>query len=92
MHIDQITQLIHAHYPKTDITELIIDISPINKQVDEIKILFPDSIDLDLQPIGPILHDLQKLTQQDEYGDITLATVDINLFDNIIAFTINIDS
>jgi hypothetical protein len=99
MQKQEIENIIYSYYPDNIIYALDINICPINKQIEQIKIIFKSENPPDLNAIGSLINDLDNLTIKDNYGDITEIKLSISRFEEIgddlttsFTFDINIDS
>lgn len=67
----QIIQLVHNRIPESQILETRITINEHNHQLDKLQIIFHPETHPDLNLIGTIIQDIENLTIEDEYGDMT---------------------
>lgn len=79
MQTQQITSIINQHIPADHIHALNINICATNQQIDRIEIILKPEL-THLSALGPILEQLDTLTQQDEYGDITNIKLEIDRY------------
>lgn len=99
MQHEQITKIINNLYPADQIHTVDLTIG-INAQIDYLKIIFFPNITPDLTKIGNLINDLDNLTLDDQYGDMTELDFKYSTYEEIeneeltvsFTFTINIDS
>lgn len=100
MQTPDIVAIVHKHYPAELIMALTIDISPINKQIDGLKIIFMEEINPDWRELGKLIDALETNIIDDEYGDMTEMDFKYSTYEPIpndgltcsFTFTFNIDS
>lgn len=100
MNTKQINTIISKHFPKKEIYSTEIIINKYNKQIEKLKIIFANDFFPPHTLIGHIAQDIDNLTTEDEYGDLTEFTFKYSTFEEPIEndllnsweFNFNIDS
>jgi hypothetical protein len=94
-----IQSFINSTFNPDHILSSEINISPINKQIDSLNIIFKEYENYDYTPLGKLLSLIDNYTTEQDYGDLTETDIKITTFHEIgddlhcaIFIKFNIDS